>query len=96
MKSYCKELWFNIPSRRAFINIIPDVEEAVRESGVTEGLVLVKPNNMPSNKVRVLRDLSYNGFVGGPLPCGKNKKPSSGDIWCDRSGTCLRQCRRHR
>jgi thiamine phosphate synthase YjbQ (UPF0047 family) len=41
MKSYRKELWFNIPSRRGFVNITPQVEEAVRESGVQEGLVLV-------------------------------------------------------
>jgi secondary thiamine-phosphate synthase enzyme len=41
MKSYRKELWFNIPSRRGFVNITPQVEEALRESGVTEGLVLV-------------------------------------------------------
>ena len=41
MKSYRKELWFNVPSRRAFINITPQVEECLRESGVTEGLVLV-------------------------------------------------------
>ncbi len=41
MKSYRKELWFNIPSRRAFVNITPQVEEALRESGVAEGLVLV-------------------------------------------------------
>ena len=41
MKSYRKELWFNVPSRRAFVNITGDVQEAVRESGVKEGLVLV-------------------------------------------------------
>lgn len=41
MKSYRKELSFNIPSRRAFVNITADVEAAVRESGVREGLVLV-------------------------------------------------------
>jgi secondary thiamine-phosphate synthase enzyme len=41
MKSYRKELWFNIPTRRAFVNITPEVEECVRESGVKEGLVLV-------------------------------------------------------
>ncbi len=41
MKSYRKELWFNTPTRVAFINITPQVEEAVRESGVKEGLVLV-------------------------------------------------------
>ena len=41
MKSYRKELWFNIPARRGFINITPEVEIAIRESGVKEGLVLV-------------------------------------------------------
>ena len=41
MKSYRKELWFNVPTRRAFINITPQVEECLRESGVVEGLVLV-------------------------------------------------------
>lgn len=41
MKSYRKELWFNIPARRAFINITSQVEEAIRESGVKEGLCLV-------------------------------------------------------
>ncbi len=41
MKSYRKELWFNIPSRRGFVNITPQVEECLRESGVQEGMVLV-------------------------------------------------------
>lgn len=41
MKSYRKELWFNIPSRRGFVNITSQVEEALQESGITEGLVLV-------------------------------------------------------
>jgi len=41
MKSYRKELWFDIPTRRGFINITPQVEEAVRESGIKEGLCLV-------------------------------------------------------
>lgn len=41
MKSYRKELWFNVPARRAFINITPQVEACVRESGIKEGLVLV-------------------------------------------------------
>lgn len=41
MKSYRKELWFEVPSRRGFINITPTVEECLRESGVQEGLVLV-------------------------------------------------------
>jgi secondary thiamine-phosphate synthase enzyme len=41
MKSYRKELWFNVPSRRAFINITPQVQECLRESGIQEGLCLV-------------------------------------------------------
>jgi len=41
MKSYRKELWFNVPTRRAFINITPQVEECLRESGIREGLLLV-------------------------------------------------------
>jgi len=41
MKSYRKELWFNVPGRRDFINITPQVEECVQESGVKEGLCLV-------------------------------------------------------
>ncbi|MFV0367887.1 MAG: secondary thiamine-phosphate synthase enzyme YjbQ [Hyphomicrobiaceae bacterium] len=41
MKSYRKELWFDIKRRREFVNITPDVETCLIESGVTEGLVLV-------------------------------------------------------
>ncbi len=41
MKSYRKELWFEVPTRRAFINITSDVEECLRDSGIKEGLVLV-------------------------------------------------------
>ena len=41
MKSYRKELWFNIPARRGFVNITSNVEQCLRESGVKEGLVLV-------------------------------------------------------
>ncbi len=41
MKSYRKELWFNIPSRRGFVNITSQVEEALRESNIKEGLILV-------------------------------------------------------
>lgn len=40
MKSYRKELWFNLPSRRGFVNITPQVEEALRESEIKEGLLL--------------------------------------------------------
>ena len=41
MKSHTEELWFDVPTRRAFINITPQVEDLVRTSGVQEGLCLV-------------------------------------------------------
>ncbi len=41
MKSYRKELWFNVPTRRAFLNITHQVEDALRESEIREGLILV-------------------------------------------------------
>ena len=41
MKSYRKELWFEIPSRRALVNITPEVEACLGESKVREGLALV-------------------------------------------------------
>jgi secondary thiamine-phosphate synthase enzyme len=41
MKSFRKELWFNIPSRRGFINITNDVQDCIDESQIQEGLVLV-------------------------------------------------------
>jgi secondary thiamine-phosphate synthase enzyme len=41
MKSYREELWFETSTRRAYLNITPQVEAVVAKSGVTEGLVLV-------------------------------------------------------
>jgi len=39
--SYRKELWFNIPSRRGFVNITDQIEDCLRKSGIREGLALV-------------------------------------------------------
>jgi secondary thiamine-phosphate synthase enzyme len=41
VKSYRKELWFHLPTRRGFVNITHQVQQCVRESGVREGLALV-------------------------------------------------------
>ncbi len=49
MKSYRKELFFNVPTRRGLVNITPQVEAAVRESGVKEGLVLVNAMNITAS-----------------------------------------------
>ena len=41
MKSFREELWFDVRARRAFINITPQVEKALKKSGIREGLALV-------------------------------------------------------
>ncbi|MHC4913355.1 MAG: secondary thiamine-phosphate synthase enzyme YjbQ [Planctomycetota bacterium] len=40
MKNYRKELWFSTKARRELINITPEVQQCLEESGITEGLVL--------------------------------------------------------
>jgi secondary thiamine-phosphate synthase enzyme len=49
LKSYRKELWFHVPSRRAYINITSQVEECLRESGIQEGLALVNAMHITSS-----------------------------------------------
>lgn len=49
MKSYRKEITFNTPSRRAYINITHYVADAVAESGIKEGLVLVNPMHITAS-----------------------------------------------
>ena len=41
MKSFRRELWFEVPGRRAFLNITREVEDCLRESGIREGLALI-------------------------------------------------------
>ena len=49
MKSYRKELNFEVPTRRAFINITPHVERCLQESGIKEGLVLINSMHITSS-----------------------------------------------
>ena len=49
MRSFRKELWFNVPSRRGLVNITRDVSDAVRESGIREGLCLVNSMHITSS-----------------------------------------------
>jgi thiamine phosphate synthase YjbQ (UPF0047 family) len=46
MKSYKKELYFNTPTRRQFINITSQVEQCLDESGIKEGLCLVNTKHI--------------------------------------------------
>ncbi len=49
MKSYRLELWFNVPNRVEFLNITSEVEKAVKESGIREGLCLVNSMHITSS-----------------------------------------------
>jgi secondary thiamine-phosphate synthase enzyme len=49
MKSFRKELWFEVRQRRELINITPEIEECLRESGVQEGLCLVNAMHITSS-----------------------------------------------
>lgn len=49
MKSFRKELWFNVPKRRGLVNITRDVQAAIDESGVKEGLALVNAMNITAS-----------------------------------------------
>jgi secondary thiamine-phosphate synthase enzyme len=49
VKSFRKELWFEVPSRRGMLNITPQVEACLRESGIAEGLCLVNAMHITSS-----------------------------------------------
>ena len=49
MKSYRKELTFNTPTRRAYVNITPIIEDCLRESGIREGLLLCNPMHITAS-----------------------------------------------
>lgn len=49
MKSYRKEIHFNLPTRRGLVNITRDVQRAIHESGIREGLALINSMNITSS-----------------------------------------------
>jgi secondary thiamine-phosphate synthase enzyme len=49
MKSYRKELWFNTTSRRQLLNITPQVQQCIEESGIKEGLMLCNAMHITSS-----------------------------------------------
>ena len=72
MKSHRKELWFNVPQRRQTIDITEQVEQALRESGVREGLCLVNAMHITAavyindNERGLLQD--YDEWLEGLAP----------------------------
>lgn len=72
MKSFRKELWMNVPTRRGMVNITLQVEQAVGESGIREGLVLVNAMHITAS-VFVNDDEpglphDYNAWLEGLAP----------------------------
>jgi len=59
MKSYRKELWFNTKQRREFINITPQVEECLEESGIREGLILVNAMHITASVSSTMTNQVY-------------------------------------
>jgi secondary thiamine-phosphate synthase enzyme len=58
VKSYNKELWFNVPTRRAFLNITSQIEECIKESNIKEGLLLC-------NAMHITASVFINDDEGG-------------------------------
>jgi len=85
MKSYRKELWFNVPTRRAFINITPQVESCLKESGIQEGLALISPMHITASvyinddESGILHD--YDAWLEGLAP----HEPTD-HYWHNRTG----------
>jgi secondary thiamine-phosphate synthase enzyme len=85
MKSYRKELIFNIPTRRGFVNITPEVEAALRESVIQEGLCLVNAMHITAS-VFINDDESglhhdYEQWLEGLAP-----HEPVGSYWHNRTG----------
>jgi secondary thiamine-phosphate synthase enzyme len=85
MKSYRKELIFNIPTRRGFVNITPEVEAALRESAIKEGLCLVNAMHITAS-VFINDDESglhhdYEQWLEGLAP-----HEPVGSYWHNRTG----------
>jgi secondary thiamine-phosphate synthase enzyme len=74
MKSYREELWFETKTRRAYLNITPHVEAAVKKSGIKEGLALVNAMHITASvyinddEAGLLKD--YDDFLEGLAPQG--------------------------
>ena len=90
MKSLTKELWMNVPKRRAIVSIHRDVENAVAESGVQEGLVLV--NAMHITASVFINDnedglhADYERWLEALAPFNAGSDPSKGGYRHNRTG----------
>ena len=77
MKSHSQYLWFNTKSRQEFINITSQVEEALKNSGIKEGLCLVNAMHITSsvfiNDDEAGLHSDFSGWLEKLAPYGKEK-----------------------
>jgi secondary thiamine-phosphate synthase enzyme len=90
MKSFRQELWFDIPTRRAFVNITPEVERALAQSGIREGLCLVNAMHITAS-VFVNDDerglhADYERWLERLAPFSPDSDPSRGGYHHNRTG----------
>lgn len=90
MKHHRKELWFNTPNRRDYVNITPDVEQAVRDSGVREGLCLVNAMHITASvyindaEPGLIQD--YDRWLEKLAPFNPGSDPTAGGYHHNRTG----------
>ena len=90
MKSYREELWFDVPARRAFLNITPQVERALAKSSIQEGLCLVNAMHITAS-VFINDDESglhadYERWLEGLAPFSPGSDPARGGYLHNRTG----------
>jgi len=90
MKTYREELWFEIQTRRAFLNITPKVERALAQSGICEGLCLVNAMHITAS-VFINDDESglhadYERWLEQLAPFSPGSDPARGGYLHNRSG----------
>jgi thiamine phosphate synthase YjbQ (UPF0047 family) len=59
MKSFRKEIWFNIPTRRAYLNITHQVEECLHQSGIQEGMILINAMHITASVFIMMMNRVY-------------------------------------
>jgi secondary thiamine-phosphate synthase enzyme len=90
MKTHRQELFLEVPSRRAFVNITPRVEEALRASGIREGLCLVNAMHITAS-VFINDDepglhQDYERWLEGLAPFNEGSDPARGGYRHNRTG----------
>ena len=90
MKSFRKELWFNTAERREYVNITGEVEAALAESGIRQGLCLVNAMHITAsvyiNDAESGLIADYDDWLEGLAPFNPGGDPATGGYRHNRTG----------